>query len=206
MGNGVSVYLIGGAPGVGKTTLGAALARRLGFTSLTVDDLVSAAQSVTTLQSHPKLHILRKLHYLEYYTNSDTNRLCADADIEHKAAWPIAASVIRKHVRNGAGIVIDGWHLRPDRVAALQAEISNIWAGWLIAEPNVLVERESNNRGWLEGSTNPDQMLDRFLARSLWFNEMIENEARSMGMHVFHQTGNKSADQLCDEVLAISPD
>ncbi len=54
------VFLIGGAPGAGKTTLGSALAARLGITSLSIDDLKTAALAITTPETHPKLHVMRK--------------------------------------------------------------------------------------------------------------------------------------------------
>ena len=47
MGN-AKVILIGGPPGAGKTTLGRAVAARLGVVSLTIDDLFLAAKAITT--------------------------------------------------------------------------------------------------------------------------------------------------------------
>lgn len=102
------VFLIGGAPGAGKTTLGSALAARLGFTSLSIDDLLTAAQAVTTPESHPRLHFMRNKPYLEYFTNSSVEQLKADATLQHEAAWPLVKRVIRKHARGGSAIVIDG--------------------------------------------------------------------------------------------------
>ncbi|MCA9946780.1 MAG: zeta toxin family protein, partial [Anaerolineales bacterium] len=63
------VILIGGAPGAGKTTLGSALAVKLGVNSLTIDDLVTAVIAVTTPETHPGIHALRKGPHTEYFTN-----------------------------------------------------------------------------------------------------------------------------------------
>jgi Zeta toxin len=41
------VILVGGCPGAGKTTLGRAIAARLGYASLTIDDLLGAARAIT---------------------------------------------------------------------------------------------------------------------------------------------------------------
>lgn len=196
------VYLIGGAPGVGKTTLGSALAARLGITSLSIDDLMTAAQAVTTPETHPDLHIMSTVPHLEYFTDRPVERLAADAEAQHAAVWPVVERVVRKHARWGAPIVIDGWHIRPERVVALG--LDGVWAGWIIASPSVLEERERGNLGWMRGSTDPDRMLANFLGRSLWFNGMIEERVIDLGMDVLRQPGDASVEDLCDAVLRAS--
>ena len=196
------VFLIGGAPGAGKTTLGSALATRLGITSLSVDDLMTAAYAVTTAETHPDLHVMRQVPYLEYFTNSSVEKLKADATVQHEAMWPVIEQVVQKHVRNGTAIVIDGWHLRPSRVAQLPAP--TVSAYWLVTSAAVLQERESNNLEWMQGSSNPDRMLENFLARSLWYNELIKEEATRLQLNMLFQSGEKSADDLCDMIVARS--
>lgn len=125
------VFLVGGAPGAGKTTLGSALAARLGITSLSIDDLVIAAQAVTTPETHPGLHVMRKVPHLEYFTNSSVDQLKADATLQQEATWPFIERVVRRHAMWGPSIVIDGWYLRPCRVA--QLKLRNVWSGWIVA-------------------------------------------------------------------------
>ncbi len=197
------VILVGGAPGAGKTTLGAAVANRLGYTSLSIDDLMTGAQAVTTPESHPELHVLRRIPYHEYFTDSTVETLKADADIEHAAVWPMVESVISKHATWGSGIVIDGWHLRPHRVLAL--EFPTVVPVWLVALPPVLEARERRNQGWLRNSRAPDRMLHNFLSRSLWYNGLIKEEAKRLGMPVLLQSGNIPVEQLCDSVVAALP-
>jgi 2-phosphoglycerate kinase len=196
----VSVFLIGGAPGVGKTTLGCALAAKLGISSVTIDDLMTVAQTVTTPETHPGLHVMRKVPYLEYFTNSSVDQLEADANVQHEAAWPHVKSLILKHAKWAPSpIVIDGWHLRPGRVAELN--LQNIWSGWIVISPSVLMEREKKNLEWLQGSSSPERMHENFLARSLWFNDLIKEEAASLQMNILPQTGDVSVDDLCNMIL-----
>ncbi len=144
------VVLIGGAPGVGKTTLGRALAARLDTTSLSVDDLLTAAKSVTTHLSHPGLHVMGTMNYIEYFTTSSVAQLKADADLQHEAAWPAIEKVIRNHTTWGPRIVIDGWALRPKNVSRL--DLRNVISFWLVADSSVLEERERKNFDWLRKS------------------------------------------------------
>ena len=194
------VILIGGAPGAGKTTLGQALAVKLGVTSLTIDDLVTAVIAVTTRESHPGIHALRKGPHTEYFTNSSVDELIADATLRHEGSWPMVQQLIQKYTKQKRGIVIDGWHMRPEWVADLQLE--NVWAGWLVIDPDVLEARERQNEAWLKGSADPERMFTNFMGRSLWYNSLIKEEAEALQMNILYQDGSKSVEELCQLVLA----
>ncbi len=195
------VILIGGAPGAGKTTLGSALAVKLGINSLTIDDLVTAVVAVTTPETHPGIHALRKGPHTEYFTNSSVEQLIADATLRHEATWPMVQKLIQKYTYLKRGIVIDGWHMRPERVAQLQ--MKNVWAGWLVIDPIVLEARERNNGDdFLKGSTDPERMFANFMGRSLWYNDLIKTQAEALQMNVLYQDGTKSVEELCQLVLA----
>ena len=200
------VILLGGASGAGKTTLGRLLAARLGAASLTVDDLLTVAQEVTTPERHPDLFVMKRVPSLQYFTESSVENLKADAEAQHRGMWPLVRRIVEKHAGwEPSPIVIDGWHLRPQRVAELQEELEagRVWAAWLVAAPEVLQKREEANTEWMKGSTDPDRMLRNFLARSLWFNQLVKEEAVEHGFPVIHQPGAVPAETLCDEVLTV---
>jgi|SRR5262245_13362453 len=193
------VYLIGGAPGVGKSTLGRELATRIGATSLSADDLLIAAKGATTAESHPGLHITSRLPSPEYFTLSSVEQLKADATIQHDAMWPAIESVIRAHSKWGPPVVIDGWFMRPRRVAALG--IGNVRSLWLVADHNILAEREARNLTFWHSSADPDRMRANFLARSLWFNDLIRQEALAFGLPILLQDGRASPSELCTRAI-----
>ena len=193
------VILIGGAPGAGKTTLGSALAAKLGITSLTIDDLVTAAIAVTTRETHPGLHALRQGPHTEYFTNSSVEQLIADATLRHQATWPMVRQVIRKYASLGRGIVIDGWHIRPEWVAQLQ--MKNVWSGWLVIDTAVLEARARKNDDFLASSADPERMFRNFMARSLWYNRLIKDQANQFQMNILYQDGTRSVDDLRQLVL-----
>jgi 2-phosphoglycerate kinase len=194
------VILIGGCPGAGKTTLGRALAARLEFASLTADDLLNAAKAVTSEISHPGLHVMNKPNFAEYFTNTSVDQLIRDAELQHAAIWPAVERTIRNHASWGTPIVIDGWHFRPDWIQALNLEA--VSAHWLVIEPSVLEAREQKNVEFFGSSANPQQMLSRFLGRSLWWIQLVESHAIAIGHQVLRQDGTKSVDDLCREIEA----
>jgi 2-phosphoglycerate kinase len=199
----VRVFLLGGAPGVGKTTLGCALAAKLGIASVTTDDLMTVAQTVTTPESHPSLHVMRRIPHPDYFTHSSLDQLKSDTLLQHEAMWPVVLNLIQKHALWAPSrIVIDGWHLRPNKVAELQ--VQHVWSGWVVASAALLEERERQNLEWMRASSDPDRMFANFLARNLWYNELIRQEAAELQMNVLCQDGKTSVDDLCRSVLAMS--
>ncbi|MEY2934095.1 MAG: hypothetical protein RL033_4844, partial [Pseudomonadota bacterium] len=146
------VVIVGGAPGAGKTALGNAIALRLGVASLSMDDLYSAAVAVTTSESHPELHNMRRRPTLEYYTNSSVQALIEDAVAQHAALWPAIEAVIRQHSTYAPPIVLDGWFVTPRQIADLG--LSNVVALWLVVARAEL-ERRERQTNFTEGSANP---------------------------------------------------
>ncbi len=180
-----NVVLIGGPPGAGKTTLGRALAARLGAASLTVDDLLLAARAVTTPQSNPGLHVMNSPSAADYFTTSSVDKLTEDATAQHQAMWPAIERVIRVRTAMNSPTVIDGWHMRPKWVADL--DIGGLVSIWLVADPTVLEEREHTLMKSLGRSSNPGQMLENFLGRSFWHNDLIKQQAEKEGSQFFNK-------------------
>ena len=197
------VFLIGGAPGSGKTTLGCALAARIGGSSVTIDDLMTIAKTATTPESHPGLYLFRNMSYLEYFTNSSVDQLKRDAERQYEAIWPFVKNLIVKNFNwTTTPIVIDGCHLRPHRV--VEIDDGRIDSNWLFISPEALEGRERENDAWIKGSSDPAKMFKNFMARSLWYNDLIKREADELGMTVIHQNGDTPVNELCDAILAKS--
>ena len=118
-----------------------------------------------------------------------------DATLQHGATWPAIENVIRHRAAWGPSIVIDGWALRPQRVAKLG--LDNVHSFWLLAGPGVLKERERQNSEFFGKSHDPERMLQNFLGRSLWYNDLIKAEATRLRLPILLQEGNASVESLC---------
>jgi len=194
------VIVIGGAPGAGKSTLGAALAERLGRLSVSMDDIYVATQAITTPESHPWLHCMRRVPSHVYFTESTTDQLIADAAAQHAALLPAILAVIRFHIVNGPPIVMDGWFITPADLHALASPA--VHGVWLVTTDQVLLERERKGASFYSKSSDPERMLTNFLARSLWHNNRLRKFAADLGHPVLEQDGTLSPEALCDLVQA----
>ncbi len=198
--NNKRVVLIGGPPGAGKTTLGRALASRLGWVSITGDDLITAAVAITTPESHASLHRIRVLGHVDYFTNTPSAQQIAHAIAVQDDFWPAPERVIRSRVAADNPAVIDWWLFSPPKIAALG--LPEVASFWLHIDESVLAERERSNTDWVAEFPQPGQMLDNFMGRSLWRNETVRSEAERHGFPVLSQPGTRSTEDLVEEVLA----
>ena len=191
------VILIGGPPGAGKTTLARSVAGRLGFLATTVDDLVVTARLVTTKETHPGLH--QVAGSVEYFTRTPPEQLIADATELAAAMWPVVERVIQRHIAAKAPVVLDWWLFSPEAVSRVaEASVKSIW---LRIDPDALEAREWANNEFRAESPDPDLMHENFMQRSYWRNDVVAAQASQLGLPVVHQPGERTVEDLTDEVL-----
>jgi 2-phosphoglycerate kinase len=109
------VLLIGGASGVGKSSLAYPLARNLDVAIAEADDLFHAVEAMTTPEQLPALHYWR--------THPEAELLPPERILElHLAACrtlvPAIAAVIRNHIETRMPVVLEGDYILPANVLA----------------------------------------------------------------------------------------
>ena len=193
-----TAILIGGPPGAGKSTLGRALAAELGYGSLSGDDLAVAARAVTTPADQPALHQMATGH-VAYFTDTPASQLITDAVSKERAVWPAVERVVQSHLRSRTGVVLDWWLLRPSTVATM-GPVGPATL-WLHVDPDVLWSRERANTDFLQDFDDPERVLEGFMERSLWRNDLIRREAEEHDLPVLHVV-DQTVDDLVAEALA----
>jgi len=198
------VILIGGPPGAGKTTLSRALGKRLDIVSLTADDLVAAVKCATTAETHQGLFVNVTSDYEGYFTNRSREEIVEHSIIEHEAAWPAIRHVVRRRRKADEPIVIDGWYFHPIYIPDLG--IDQVHSYWLHVDRAELERRERILHKPFTNTSEPEKMLQNFLARSYWYNDLVKEEAEELGLPILNQDGTKSVDELVNEVIRQLPD
>lgn len=195
------VVLIGGPPGAGKTTLGRNLAARLGFASLTVDDLVMVGRLFTDDVSHPAFHKMRRVGATAYFTETPGEQLVADSLELEEAMWPVVERVIASHLATKGPIVMDWWLLSPLKVAALAN--SKVRSLWLNIDSVALTERERSNVNFFGQPSGSGQILSNFMYRSLWRNDLVASEATALGLPIVRLGGDESPQDVVERALEL---
>jgi 2-phosphoglycerate kinase len=197
------VILMGGAPLIGKTAVAQKLAIRLEYSCLATDDLVEAIIAVTTPQSHPHLHLLEHKDHRKYFIRNSVARLVADAEYRNEGLWPAIKAVITKHAESAAPIVMDGWHILPDKVA--QMDLPGIASIWLVAGGDFFAQKISQQADQFRQIPMGDELMRKFIERSTLVNDNIRQAVMSRHLPLVEVSPSASVDDICNLCLKILP-
>jgi 2-phosphoglycerate kinase len=109
------VVLVGGASGVGKSSVAYAIAERLRIPIVEIDDLVVAIQAVTTPREHPDIHYWET--HRDETASWDVERLVQQQIAMAEALAPAVTAVIANHLETELPVVIEGDYVLPSLVA-----------------------------------------------------------------------------------------
>jgi hypothetical protein len=186
------VVYLGGVPMIGKTTVAHVLACRLGYGTISTDDIGIAIASVTIRDPHP-------MDYREYYIVNGLEKLIQDANDQHERLWPALRTLFEKHEAWGHPVVIEGWALRPRRVYSLTGDVSGLF---LLAD-EALVERRVRSSDFSEGASDVELMIERFCARSFWYNAYLRDQVTRLGLKALEITGDMRPEEIADACLRL---
>jgi 2-phosphoglycerate kinase len=187
------VIYLGGVPMLGKTTVARILACRLGYSSISADDIGIAIGSVMKRDRHPEID------YREYYVVNSKEELIQDANNQHERLWPALRTLIQKHEAWGHPAVIEGWALRPSYVHSLTGDVSGVF---LLAD-KALIEQQVRASDFSEGASNPALMIERFCERSFWYNAYLRDEVARLGLKALEISDGMRPEEVVDECLGL---
>ncbi len=159
------IYLIGGSPRCGKTTLAQFLNRQLGISWLATDTLESIISGYVNSRdfnkTFPKTAIRRKtgnsndVMYSKY-----TPKQIANAYIKQsQAVWRAIDMLVACEIYEGRSFILEGYHVHPKLVNTLQKKYGkkNIKAAFLT---------KTNVKNIIKGSVNYSSKTDWFVQKT----------------------------------------
>lgn len=194
---GLRVILIGGTSHVGKTTVAQVLAEQLGWEH----------QSTDTLARHPgrpwRTAPGREEIVAAHYASLTVDELIADV-LRHYGdnVWPLAERIVAERVatNQGPGLVLEGSALLPELVTALGFD--DVGAAWLVADPELLQHRIHGESGYAAKGDRDRAVVDKFLARTLRFNDFLEDSLERLGLTGAMVGGDSDVRELARTCLA----
>jgi 2-phosphoglycerate kinase len=142
------IYLIGGSPRAGKSTLSKALGGRLGCTFVSVDTL-NYGILMTLKEFVPEFDALEMYqdHKLFWESGRDRNRLYLEhtsADVlaahkaEARASWPFLKAWIERQIKffPNLNLILEGYQLTPELIQELLAKHPNQIKYCLLVQTN----------------------------------------------------------------------
>ncbi len=209
------IYLIGGTPRCGKTTVAKRLAKQLNISWIATDYLTASAFQFIPEHEQGNNFPLSKA-YEEYGTNDGVYRQYSAQEIagfyksQAKTMWPAVKMFMRAAVRDGEDFVLEGYHFLPQLVAGLDEEIiKNIKVVFLyredVADIETNLRKGSHPEDWAIQNTQNQSTFVKIAEMISTYGLEIKNEAEECNMPVFCMDGSfeinvkKAVDQILSE-------
>jgi len=195
-----SIYLIGGAPRTGKTTLATMVAQKLSVPLTSTDTLRSQLRQTIPATAEPNLYYLDSLNANEAdmtrLMREQTAEIIAAADRESSVVWRAVDALVRENIKTGQSIVIEGVAVLPALVARLEGIPHVVHLGNQSHDHTKLVLEDARTHPdtWL-GNLKP-ATLKAFALFCQSTSTHIEREA-----HKYHQTYIEMSSQPFEQSL-----
>ena len=188
-----NIVLIGGTSHTGKSTLATFLAQKSGLKNISTD----------TLARHPGRPWKERpeeipLHVQEHYFNLSVNELIADVVKHYEKIWPIVQSVIEK---NANGLILEGSALLPKLIEKISSK--KITAIWVTANNAFLKDRIYKSSNYFKKSTREKYLIDKFVERTIAFNDLILKEAKSFKFPVVEVQNYINIEDLSNDSIQL---
>ncbi len=109
------VLLLGGASGVGKSSLSYPLTKHFDINLTEIDDIQVALQKLTTPEQQPLLHFWRT-NWEEFSNWSDEQHLAHFIQVSREVFQPALEAVIANHLETNRPVVLEGDFIVPELV------------------------------------------------------------------------------------------
>ena len=187
------LYMIGGSPCSGKSTIASLLARQYQLLHIKLDDLVEEMMSQASADSQP-ICLLRQDRNPEEMADEEWRF--------YEEIFPYVKSYLIKN--QNRPLLVEGAGLLPHLVKKLECQASS----YLCLTPTADFQKKHYiQREWvpyvLEGTTNPDQAFENWMQRDILFAQMVRKEAVLLGYPSLITDGSQSENQTAEEVARL---
>ena len=187
------LYMIGGSPCSGKSTIASLLARQYQLLHIKLDDLVEEMMSQASADSQP-ICLLRQDRNPEEMADEEWRF--------YEEIFPYVKSYLIKN--QDRPLLVEGAGLLPHLVKELECPASS----YLCLTPTADFQKKHYiQREWvpyvLEGTTNPEQAFENWMQRDILFAQMVRKEAMKLGYPSLVTDGSQSENQTAEEVARL---
>ena len=197
----VMLYMIGGSPCSGKSTLASLLARKYDLLHIKLDDLVDEMMSQASVDSRP-ICLLRQDRNPEQIWMRNPEEMADEEWRFYEEIFPYVKSYLIKN--QDRPLLLEGAGLLPHLVKELEWPASS----YLCLTPTADFQKKHyKQREWvsyvLEGTSNPEQAFENWMQRDILFAQMVRKEAMELGYPSLIADGSQSEKQTVEEVARL---
>lgn len=191
------IYLIGGPPRCGKTTLAKALSKRLRIPWISCDTLESISGEYMSQKewdkTHPYSRLRRKIHSTDLFYEMYSSKQIMDVLYKQAhPAYPAIAMMALCEIKDGNDYIIEGYHLVPNFVEKLVKKygtknIQAVFLGKFDANKfSIDVHRSTTPNDWLLLSVKKNATFVKVGEMVSLYSKFFEKEAKKYGFSFFN--------------------
>ena len=189
------IYLIGGAPRCGKTTLAEALAKKTSFPFFTLDHVTSVVAPYIPEQEYVTRLPLRVARQETNYSNDVFYARYSPEQIvdfylrQARTYWPGIESFIKYAIDDDHDLILEGWQILPHLLHAMitpgnQDRLKIIFL-YKINVENIVSGLKANTakNDWVLKNTKDESTFPAIARMISYFGSYIEKEAKQYNFH-----------------------
>ncbi len=183
------VYLIGGAPTAGKSTVAKAFSKKLGLPWVSTDQIREVMRSATTKEQNPKLFTPGGFTTAEeFYAHFSVEDIVNTEYEQAEVTWPGILEMVRDYYAWSEGCIIEGVALWPDLVKKYYKDASVVY---LIDEDKERVSDVVYKRGVFGAADSySDSVKPKEVEWLLLFAKRLKEQAEECGHDCFQVEKN----------------
>lgn len=195
------LYMIGGSPCSGKSTIASLLARQYQLLHIKLDDLVDEMMSQASVDSRP-ICLLRQDRNPDQIWLRNPEEMADEEWRFYEEIFPYVTSYLIKN--QDKALLVEGAGLLPHLIKSLEEPA----VSYLCLTSTVDFQtKHYRQREWvpyvLEGTTNPEQAFENWMQRDILFAQMVRKEAIKLGYSSLMTDGSQSEKQTVEEVARL---
>ena len=182
------IILLGGAPAIGKSTVGGKLSKAIKIPCISTDDIRTGMRETESKIDSPALFYFEKSMIGEpadFLRKISLMSLIRAVDKESKEVWRGIEKTIFKKDNDKKSIIIEGVAVLPKEAAAIMKCNNNIKAFILVNSNSKFIEDTINNRG-LGGKPNlfPEELKQKQIKWVKKSNKIYKERAQINGLDI----------------------
>ena len=195
------LYMIGGSPCSGKSTLASLLARKYDLLHIKLDDLVDEMMSQASVDSRP-ICLLRQDRNPEQIWMRNPEEMADEEWRFYEEIFPYVKSYLIKN--QDRPLLVEGAGLLPHLIKSLEEPA----VSYLCLTPTADFQKKHyKQREWvpyvLEGTSNPEQAFENWMQRDILFAQMVRKEAQKLGYPSLMTDGSQSEKETAEEIARL---
>lgn len=210
------IYLIGGPPKCGKTTLAKKLAYEFRIPWISADTLQNIVRAYVSQEKHPTLfphsHSRRGKGNDEFYSEYSPQRIVGNYIAQGKTTYDAISMMAETYLKDEDDFIIEGYQVTPEVVDCILKKFGNehIRAVFLVKHDTQKfiqdIHKSATPNDWILRKTKEESTFGKIADMIVEYSHYFEEEAKKYGLQVFNMD-EKFDEQLkkVEKFLTTSP-